>query len=55
MPKLDPNAKRLFTPDPKLVAEVEQLTQAAAENYEGQPDRSGDPTQPKQPEKSKTE
>jgi len=53
MPKLGPNAKRLFTPDPKLVAEVGQLTQAAAKDYQGQPDRSGDPTQPEQPEKYK--
>lgn len=45
MPKLGPNAKRLFTPDPELVAEVEKLTEAAAKDYQGQPDRTGDPTQ----------
>lgn len=55
MPKLGPNAKRLFTPDPELVAEVEQLTQAAAQDYQGQPDRTGDPTQAEQPEKYKNQ
>jgi hypothetical protein len=51
MPKLGPNATRLFTPAPELVAEVEQLTQAAAKDYQGQPDRTGDPTQTEPPEK----
>ncbi|OAI57958.1 hypothetical protein AYO47_00250 [Planctomyces sp. SCGC AG-212-M04] len=45
LPKLPPDAKRLFTPDPKLVAEVEQLTKSAADGYQGQADRTGDPTQ----------
>ncbi len=53
MPKLGSDTKRIFTPDPKLVAEVEQLTQTAAKDYQGQPDRSGDPIQPEQPEKYK--
>ncbi len=44
MPKLPPGAKPQFTPDPKLLAEVEQLTNSAAEGYVGQTDRSGDPT-----------
>lgn len=51
MPKLPPGAKRLFTPEPKLVAEVEELTKSAADGYKGQPDRSGDPTRPDTPKK----
>jgi hypothetical protein len=50
MPKLPPDAKRLFTPDPELVAKVERLTKSAAEGYVGQPDRTGDPTQSDTPE-----
>lgn len=53
IPKLGPNATRLFTPDPELAAEVERLTQAAAKDYQGQPDRTGDPTQTEPPEKYK--
>jgi hypothetical protein len=45
MPKLPPGAKRLFTPEPKLVAEVERLTRSAADGYAGKADRTGDPTQ----------
>lgn len=44
LPRLPPNTKRLFTPDPATVAEVERLSKAAAEGYAGEPDRSGDPT-----------
>ena len=47
MPKLAPDAKRLFTPDPKLVADIEQLTKSAADGYVWHSDRSGDPTKPK--------
>ena len=50
MPKLPPGAKRLFTPDPKLVADAEQLTKSAADGYVGQRDRTADPTQPKAPQ-----
>jgi hypothetical protein len=50
MPKLPPGAKRLVTPDPKLVAEVEKLTKAAAEGYKGRTDRTGDPTQDEKPQ-----
>ena len=50
IPKLPPGAKRLFTPDPKLVADVEQLTKSAADGYVGQRDRAGDPTQLKTPQ-----
>jgi hypothetical protein len=46
MPKLPPGTRRLFTPDPETVAEVEALTKAAAEGYKGRTDRTGDPTQP---------
>lgn len=46
MPKLTPGSKRLFKPDAKLVAEVEQPTNTAAEGYTGVADRAGDPTQP---------
>jgi hypothetical protein len=49
MPKLPPDAKRLFTPDPKLVAEIDRLAKAAAEGYEGRTDRTGDPTQDEKP------
>lgn len=45
MPKLPPDTRRLFTPDPEIVAEVERLTKAAAEGYKGRTDRTGDPTQ----------
>ena len=45
LPKLPPGTKRLFVPDPALVAESDRLAKSAAENYEGEPDRSGDPTQ----------
>jgi hypothetical protein len=50
MPKLPADAKRLFTPDPKLVKEVEQLTRDAAEGYVGRSDRTGDPTQFEKPQ-----
>jgi hypothetical protein len=50
MPKLPPGVKRLFTPDPKLVAEVEQLAKGAAEGYKGRSDRTGDPTQDEKPQ-----
>jgi hypothetical protein len=46
MPKLPPGTRRLFTPDPEIVTEVEALTKAAAEGYKGRTDRTGDPTQP---------
>lgn len=49
MPKLPPGTRRLFTPAPELVAEVERLTQAAAEGYRGRTDRTGDPTQDEKP------
>jgi hypothetical protein len=50
LPKLPADAKRLVTPDPKLVAEVEELTKAAAEGYKGRTDRTGDPTQDEKPQ-----
>jgi hypothetical protein len=46
LPKLPPGTKRLFVPDPALVTESDRLAKIAAEGYEGEPDRSGDPTQP---------
>jgi hypothetical protein len=45
LPKLPAGTKRLFVPDPTLVAEVDQLAKSAAEGYVGETDRSGDPTQ----------
>ncbi len=45
MPKLSPDAKPQFTPNPELVAVVAKLRQTAAEGYTGQGDRSGDPTE----------
>jgi hypothetical protein len=45
LPRLPANTKRLFIPDPELVAEVDQLAKSAAEGYVGETDRSGDPTQ----------
>lgn len=45
LPKLPANTKRLFIPDPALVAEADQLAKSAAEGYVGEADRSGDPTQ----------
>jgi hypothetical protein len=45
LPRLPAETKRLFIPDPALVAEVDQLAKSAAEDYVGEPDRSGDPTQ----------
>jgi hypothetical protein len=50
MPEVPPGAKPLFTPDPKLVAEVEKLTKGAAERYKGRSDRPGDPTQNEKPQ-----
>ena len=50
LPKLPADAKRLYTPDPKLVAEVETLTKSAAEGYKGRTDRTGDPTQDEKPQ-----
>ena len=50
MPKLPPGTKRLFTPDPEIVADVERLTKAAAEGYKGRSDRTGDPTQEEKPQ-----
>lgn len=49
LPKLPAHTKRLFTPDPAVALEVEQLTKSAAEGYQGQPDRTGDPSQPPAP------
>ncbi len=54
LPKLPPGKKRLFVPDPELVKEVRQLTEAAAKNYTGEPDRSGDPTQTEQTEQDES-
>jgi hypothetical protein len=45
LPKLPAGTKRLFVPDPALVAEVDQLAKSAADGYVGETDRSGDPTQ----------
>ncbi len=42
--QLPADTKRLFMPDPAIVAEVDELTRSAAEGYLGQVDRSGDPT-----------
>ena len=50
LPKLPPDAKRLFVPAPELVAEVEKLTRVAAEGYKGRTDRTGDPTQDEKPQ-----
>lgn len=51
VPKLPPGTKRLFIPDPKLIAEVEELMRSAADGYKGQADRTGDPTQPDVPKR----
>lgn len=45
LPKLPANTKPLFTPDPELVAELDQLTKSAAAGYVGNEDGYGDPTQ----------
>ena len=45
LPKLPPNTKPLFVPDPALVAEVEQLTKSAAADYTGNEGYADDPTQ----------
>jgi hypothetical protein len=45
LPKLPAGTKRLFVPDPALVAELDQIAKSAAEGYVGESDRSGDPTQ----------
>jgi hypothetical protein len=45
LPKLPADTKSLFTPDPALVAEVEQLTKSAAAGYVGKEDPTDDPTQ----------
>jgi hypothetical protein len=50
LPKLPPGAKRLFTANPEIVADVERLTKAAAEGYKGRTDRTGDPTQDEKPQ-----
>lgn len=48
LPKLGPDAKRRFTPDPKLAAAVDQLRNDAAEGYKGRSDRREDPTEPEE-------
>jgi hypothetical protein len=50
MPKLPPGTKRLFTPDPEFVLNIERLTKAAADGYKGRTDRTGDPTEDEKPQ-----
>ena len=50
LPKLPPGARRLFTPDPEIVANVERLMRTAADGYKGRTDRTGDPTQDEKPQ-----
>jgi hypothetical protein len=45
LPKLPPNVAPLFTPDPAMVAEVEEMTKSAAEGYVGEGYLSDDPAQ----------
>lgn len=46
LPKLGPDALRLFTPDPELVATVNELRRVAAEGYDGTHNRPPHPTEP---------
>jgi hypothetical protein len=50
MPKLPPDTRPLFTPDPQHVSDAERLMKAAAEGYQGRTDRTGDPTQDEKPQ-----
>lgn len=50
MPKLPPGTKRLYTPAPAIIADIERLTKAAAEGYKGRSDRTGDPNEDEKPQ-----
>ena len=46
LPQLEPKTERQFIPDPKLAADVAELTRNAAEGFKGRTDRTGAPMQP---------